>query len=218
MIEPLRPILLGSIVATIASLGAPVPAAWACACCAHPGDWFQTITSLTDGNSALTSEKLRLLPFSGHLRDAASRPVNARFQDDKFIVRLAAAEAPIVFEFVRPDQFVETRSATSADINGPLLSKQMVFTGPLQSFCQPEAEPETGEPWATSSGAIAAEGRLILQAYGNHCLNPGDFERWILQWRLPGQAQFSTVAFGTIDDGSTGWQWRIEEQGEMDNR
>lgn len=178
-----------SLVAVFAALAA-APAAYACACCAEPGTWFQ----YTDRVDAGEVNRVQFRPVArlyltaggfdavkGIATPKARYPLVVQKAGRAWTLRFGSSGTISFALPARGEQFgVDLGDGKRSGGGGPLLYKELRLKG-------------TARGGGTFSGGTF---RLILMGRGNNCLNADDFHRWRLEvsGRDGGYALFGELA------------------------
>jgi hypothetical protein len=163
-----------SLLVVLAGLVA-APAAYACACCAEPGEWHQYV----DRVDARDLANVRFRPLArlfltaggfdavqGIAKPKARYPLSVVRSGRSWTLRFGSAGSLSFVLPARGEQYgVDLGDGKQSGGGGPLLYKELRLKGTARG---------TG---AFTGGTF----RLILMGRGNNCLNADDFHRWRLE-------------------------------------
>ena len=157
-----------------------------CACCAYPGQWSLTPTAVFTEDRSWFQDSLAEVRLLGTLESAEpgkgseiltqSYRVEALFaaEDCRFLVGRGEAETPIATLTLRSgancQEFKSDVGRRNQDGEVELY-KEWRFVGALQS--------DSGNV-PVAAGTVT----LVLQGYGNNCVDVGDFEHWVLNFQV----------------------------------
>jgi hypothetical protein len=187
---------------SILILTVPVPT-HPCACCAYEGQW-SVHTQEFPGDGKMHEwfvEELSRLHLDGTLRAAEHGKGSEYFHkvynvtlnfDGHYWTVLGAGSDSTAFEpilrFTHPEEYEEFKADNGVrDGSFVELYKEWRFAGIL--------EPLSGDvPVALNQMSV-----LVLQGYGNNCVNADDFRHWVLNFHIEhDSARELAVAFGAV--------------------
>jgi hypothetical protein len=163
---------MGRALAFLVLLGglATAGTAYACACCAEPGTWYQTNARLRpDERAELT--KLRFKSARRMASGAEGRfapvPLKAKLSGHTWLWQLDQNGATLTLHVpaVATTLAADLHDGKQGGGGGPLLYKELRLAGTMSS---------------KSTILQGTRYRLVLQGRGNNCLNAADYRSWHL--------------------------------------